>query len=300
MQVTEVAPIGPQDILEERTVVERPAVFNYVNYRHFLRDMYLFKKTRNPSFSENAFIYAAGFGKNSRGYLGLVVKHKRNLTSKSILGFSTAMELSAEEALYFENMVLFNQADTEKEKLRFFERMKVGARGKTAKLVRVLEHQYRYLNEWHLVVLRELIVLADFREDPEWIAHKLGRKLSKDKIREGLDDLQGLGLITRNAEGRLVQSEPVVLFEDTTANFRSSTNLHRQFALGAADAVTALPYERRAAQLITLSIPRARFEELREEMKTFTKKILEEFGSAREGESDVVVQLGAQLIQVTE
>ncbi len=300
MQVTEVAPNGVEENIEERIVTERPAVFNYLNYRPFLRDMYLFKKNRSPGFSENAFIYAAGFGKNSRGYLGLVIKNKRNLTSKSILGFSTAMELSGEESIYFENMVLFNQANSEKEKICFFERMKVGARGKKAKLVKVLEHQYRYLNEWHLVVLRELIELRDFREDPEWIIQKLGRKLSKDKVIEGLADLQGLGLITRNDAGRLVQSEPVVLFEDTTVNFQNSSNLHHQFALSAADAMTNKPYDQRAAQLITLSIPRAGFEQLRSEMKAFTKKILEQYGSATDSSSDIVVQLGAQLIQITE
>ncbi len=300
MQVSEMAPERAEEKIVERIVTERPVVFNYLNYRPFLRDMYLFKKNRSPGFSENAFIYAAGFGKNSRGYLGLVIKNKRNLTSKSILGFSTAMELSAEESIYFENMVLFNQAESEKEKICFFERMKVGARGKKAKLVKILEHQYRYLNEWHLVVLRELVELRDFREDPEWIAQKLGRKLSVEKVTEGLEDLEGLGLITRNPEGKLVQSEPLVLFEDTTMNFMNSSNLHRHFALAAADALTNKSYDQRAAQLITLSIPRARFEELRSEMKAFTKKILLEYATPTHGNCEIVVQLGTQLIQITD
>lgn len=292
--------IPDEDLSEARPITERPNVFNYMNYRHFLRDMYLYKKSKNASYSENAFVYAAGFGKNSRGYLGLIFKNKRNLTSKSILGFSTAMDLSAEESIYFENMVLFNQAETEKEKISFFERMKVGARGKKAKLVMVLEHQYRYLNEWHLIVLRELIVLKDFKEEPEWIISRLGRKITKEKVLEGLDDLLRLGLIARDDQGKLVQSEPVVLFEDTALNFKSSSNLHKQFAIKAADAMERLPYEKRAAQLITLSIPKARFEELRNEMKLFTKKILEEYAVTPEKSSEMVVQIGSQLLQITE
>lgn len=287
------------EVTGTKVVTERPIIFNYVNYRFFLREMYLYKKSKNSSYSENAFIYAAGYGKNSRGYLGLIVKNKRNLTSKSILGFSTAMDLSAEESIYFENMVLFNQAETEKEKINFFERMKVGARGKKAKLVQILEHQYRYLNEWHLVVLRELVMLKDFREDADWIISKLGKKLSKDKVQEGLNDLMGLGLITRNEAGRLVQSEPVVLFEDNSSNFKSSSNLHKQFALKAADAMENLSYEKRAAQLITLSISESRFEELRNEMKLFTKNILEKYAGNTD-QSDLVVQIGSQLLQITE
>lgn len=288
------------EMLESKVITERPVIFEYMNYRVFLRDMYLFKKSKNSSFSENAFIYAAGFGKNSRGYLGLIVKNKRNLTSKSILGFSSAMDLSAEEAIYFENMVMFNQAETEKEKLYFFERMKVGARGKQAKLVQVLEHQYRYLNEWHLVVLRELVTLKGFREEPEWIISKLEKKITKDKVVEGLNDLMALGLVTRNESGKLVQSEPVVLFEDNSANFKSSANLHKQFALKAADAMEHLSYEKRAAQLITLSIPQSQFENLRGEMKEFTKKILEKYAGNTQHANDLVVQIGSQLLQITE
>ena len=283
--------------LNETAVADRPIVFNFVDFRLFLKDMLAYKKHLNPSYSENAFIFAAGFGKNSRGYFGLVVKGKRKLTSKSIMGFSSAMNLSAEESIYFENMVMFNQAESEKEKIQFFERMKVGAKGKKAKLIEVLEHQYRYLNEWHLIVLREVVTLQDFREEPEWIIQKLGGNITKEKVVQGLNDLLALGLITRDESGKLTQSEPVVLFEDNSQNFKNSSNLHKQFTQRASDAIEGLPYDQRAAQLITVGIPKERFEELRTEMKLFTKRILEEYGSS--GTSDMVVQLGSQLIQVT-
>jgi uncharacterized protein (TIGR02147 family) len=278
----------------------RPSIFSYLDFRHFLKDMLIYKKTINPSFSENAFVYAAGFGKNSRGYLGLILKNKRNLTSKSVIGFSTAMNLKAHEAIYFENMVHFNQAKTEKEKLIFFERMKVSAQGKKAKLVKVLEHQYRYLNEWHLVVLREIVLLKDFREDPGWVVEKLGGKISKEKVVEGFNDLLELGLLGRTQEGKLVQAESVIHFEDDSSNFKSSTNLHRDFALRASKSIAELPYEKRAAQLITLSIPTSRFEDLRDELKRFTKKILEEYTQGNHEVDEIVVQIGSQLLNLTD
>ncbi len=277
----------------------RPSIYDYSEYRSFLRDMLDHKKGINPSYSENAFIFAAGFGKNSRGYFGLLMKNKRNLTAKSIMGFSTAMNLCAEEAIYFENMVMFNQAESEKEKVMFFERMKVGARGKKAKLITVLEHQYRFLNEWHLIVLKEVILLADFREDANWIVAKLGNTLTAEKVTEGLNDLMELGLITRDVNGKLVPCEKVVIFNDNSQNFKSSKNLHKQFAQKAAEAME-LPYEQRGAQLMTLCVPRARFEELRNEMKNFTKRILEEFPPSETEPNDLVVQLGQQLLKITE
>ncbi|WP_408098181.1 TIGR02147 family protein [Peredibacter sp. HCB2-198] len=276
--------------------LERPDIFQYVDFRRFLKDMYLYKKSRNPSFSENAFVFAAGFGKNSRGYLGLVVKNKRNLTSKSIIGFARAMDLSPEETTYFENMVLFNQAEKESEKIHFFELMKKDVKGSDVKVFQVMEHQSRYLNEWHLSVLRELIELKDFEENPEWIMNRLGGTISLEKIKEGINDLIGLGFVVRNAAGKLVNADGPIMLEVSAPTLRNSMTLQKHFALKAVDALEKLPYEKRCAQLITLSIPKSRFEDLRNEMKVFAQQILQKYSGPS---SEEVVQMGMQLIQVT-
>ncbi len=277
---------------------KRPNVFSYLDYRDYLKDAYNHRKEMNPRFSENAFALAAGFGKNSRGYLGLVVKGKRNLTAKSIVGFARALSLPPQEALYFENMVHFCQADTEKEKVYFFDRLKVAAKGQESVPVALLDSHLRFLNEWHLVVLREMVALSDFREDAEWIARRLGGRVSATKAREGLADLLTLGLIARGAEGKLVQSDPVVLYKDTKQNFKNACNLHKDFAARASAAMVDQPYEKRAAQLITLSVPAATFEDLRREMQEMTENILKKYGSMPTG-TDQVVQMGIQLLQVT-
>ena len=277
--------------------MDKPDIFQYVDYRRFLKDMYLYKKSRNPSFSENAFVFSAGFGKNSRGYLGLVVKNKRNLTPKSITGFARAMDLNPEESLYFENMVHFNQVDNEADKVHFFELMKKDVKGRDVKVFQVMEHQSRYLNEWHLSVLRELIELKDFEENPEWIMNRLGGTISLEKVMEGINDLIGLGFVVRNAEGKLVNADGPILLEVTSPTLRNSMTLQKHFALKAVDAMENLPQEKRCAQLITLSIPKSRFEDLRHEMRVFAQQILQKYSMGPTNEE--VVQMGMQLIQVT-
>lgn len=285
--------------VNESSVKVRPNVFSYSDYRSFLRDMYQYKKSLNSQFSENAFVFQAGFGKNSRGYLGLVLKGKRNLTAKSIIGFSQAMGLGSEESIFFENMVLFNQAKTEKEKVYFFERMKVGARGAKSKIVDVLSSQYRYLNEWHLVVLRELVGLVDFKEDADWIVRRLNHRISKDKVEQGIEDLLNLGLIARNETGKLVISDPIVLFSSTKNNFKNSSKLHHDFCQKAAEEMMLEDFENRAAQLMTLSISQKKFEDLRQELKDFTKMILKKYVHNEKNTADIVVQIGSQLIKLT-
>lgn len=293
-------PVAKSEAVTRNAPLSRPRVFDFMDYRVFLKEMYDFKKTINPSYSENAFIFSAGFGKNSRGYLGLILKGKRNLASKSIIGFSEAMGLNAKEAIFFENMVLFNQSESEKEKIHFFERMKVGAVGEESKLVQILSSQYRFLNEWHLIVLREIINLKDFKENIDWIEKKLKSQISKEKIKEGIEDLLTLGLLARDAMNKLVQSEPIVLFTDNKQNFKNSNNLHKQFCQKAAHAMEFLPYEQRAAQLITLSIPAKEFESLRKELQETTQNILKKYANHSSEKNDLITQIGIQMVNITE
>lgn len=279
---------------------QKPNVFNYTDYRDFLKDAFAYKKQINPAFSESAFIMSAGFGASSRGYFGLITKGKRNLTTKTILGFAGALKLNPQETMYFENMVHFNQAEKEEEKVFFFERMKVSAVGSKTKAIEILESQYRYVSQWYLIALREIVMLKDFKEDEGWIVKKMRNKITKDEVRTGLNDLLNLGLITRNAEGHLIQSEPVVTFSDNKSNFKNAIKLHQQFNDKAKELLELDPYERRSARLTTLSCKKEDFEAMRTEMKLFSDMLLKKYAGDNSVGADVVLQLGMQLFHLTE
>jgi len=282
------------------SIILKPNVFEYVNYRIFLQDTYLHKKHINHSFSESAFIQAAGFGKTSRGYLGLIIKEKRNLTTKTIIGFATAMKLSPKEMMFFENMVYFNQAETEEEKVFFFERMKVSSINEKKPAFEILESQYRYVSQWYLLALREVVNLTDFKEDEAWIAKKMRGQITKDEASEGIKDLLNLGLITRDISGRLIQSEPIITFNENQNNFTNSLKLHQEFNDRAKILLEKDPYTKRSARLTTLSCKTEDFEALRTEMKIFSDLLLSKYGADNKKESNVVLQLGMQLFHITE
>lgn len=277
-----------------------PSVFNYTDFREFLKDAFLYKKQINPSYSESAFIMNAGFGASSRGYFGLIIKGKRNLTTKTILGFATALKLNPQETMYFENMVHFNQTDKEEEKVFFFERMKVSAVGSKTKAIEILESQYRYVSQWYLIALREVVMLKDFKEDEAWIVKKMRNRLTKDEVKTGLQDLLNLGLITRNDQGKLIQSEPIVTFTDNKNNFKNAVKLHQQFNEKAKELLELDPYEKRSARLTTLSCKKSDFESMRTEMKIFSDMLLKKYAGDNTTEAEVVLQLGMQLFYLTE
>src|SRR5690606_29249624 len=115
-------------------------------------------------------------------------------------------------------LVYFNQATTDEDKKFYFERMQASIQGIRSKKFEILEGQYRFVNNWHYLAIRELVNLSDFEESESYIYKKLKKRVDKKSIMQAIDDLINLGFITRNKEGKLVQSDSIVTFNDTKEN----------------------------------------------------------------------------------
>lgn len=83
------------------------SVFKYKNYRTFLRDFYLQRKSQG-SFTFESFSRLAGF--KSRSFLKSVIDGTRDLNSESTFKVSKAMNLDLAEQRFFEALVCENQA----------------------------------------------------------------------------------------------------------------------------------------------------------------------------------------------
>jgi uncharacterized protein (TIGR02147 family) len=73
-----------QNSSKNTTSAKAPVVYDFTNYRDFLKAFFEFKKLTNPAYSASMFARKAGLGENSRGYLKLVIEDKRNLSSLTI------------------------------------------------------------------------------------------------------------------------------------------------------------------------------------------------------------------------
>ena len=85
----------------------RPSVYEYVDYRAYLRAFYEAEKAQRAAFSYRYFARRAGLA--SPNFLKLVIEGKRNLGKESVLAFATALDLNAEETEFFNDLVAFAQ-----------------------------------------------------------------------------------------------------------------------------------------------------------------------------------------------
>ena len=110
-------------------------IFEYLDYREFLKDYYNAKKEANPAFSLRVFSDKIGF--KAKDFISRVMNGDKNLSSQSIPKVASGLRLGKHETEFFVALVKFNQAETTDERNVAFEQMQA-----VLKVVRFAEKQH--------------------------------------------------------------------------------------------------------------------------------------------------------------
>lgn len=245
-------------------------VFEFLDYRAFLRAYYDSEKKRRPAFSHRFFSRQAGL--RSPNFLKLVMDGERNLGAETVPKFIHALGLTGEAASFFADLVAFNQAETVAEKNRAFERISASRRFRSAR--RIEGDLFKYLSHWYYPAIRELAAREDFQENPKWIASTLRPKIAPADASTALNLLLSLGLLVRDeTTGRIVRGEPTITTEHQIVRTLAVRNFHRQMLERAGDSIEHVaPLHRDLAALTvcvtpeTAAIVKERIHRFREEL----------------------------------
>lgn len=109
------APRNYKEGMESKSV-SKPDIFNYKDPHEYLRDIYQYKKTANPSFSARAWAKKMGFSNDS--LLSLLLNAKRPIRIQHMDHLMRGLDLDKTETGYFESLVGSLSADTEREAIR--------------------------------------------------------------------------------------------------------------------------------------------------------------------------------------
>ncbi|OGR01164.1 MAG: hypothetical protein A2284_08120 [Deltaproteobacteria bacterium RIFOXYA12_FULL_61_11] len=266
-------------------------IFDYDDYRVFLRDRFDELKKEKSQFSFRFFARKAGLA--AWNFPSLVIKGKRNLSKESVYKFSTALGLQPKEHEYFENLVFLNQADTIKEKNHYY--LKLNKVRGPSKIKRLLELEFSYYSEWYIPVLREMVELAGLPEDPERIAKLLDPPITRREVERGFSVLEELGLI-EYVEGRRVKKDRTLTTDSEARSLLIKNFHHRMISLGLEALDRFQPDERNISSL-TLSITDEQFEEVKRRTYEFMQEILALV--TNEKRTDRIYQCNFQLFPLT-
>jgi uncharacterized protein (TIGR02147 family) len=259
-----------------------PSIFQYLDYRLFIKDFSGVKKRTNRHFSHRGLARRAGF--NSPSLFIMILNGKRNMTSNS------------HEQKYFETLVSFNQADNIETKKFYYEQLLPIYKEEHGKKLKV--DQYEYMSNWYGPVIREMIALPQFRENGKWISRRLKNLITPAEAKKTIQILLDLGLVMRSESGRLQLVDHTVTTSSVVRDL-GAFQFHRQMLGLASRALTQDASQKREISGLTTSLSKKQFSKLKQYIQEFQNKVICEFGEP-DGEQDQVYQFNFQLFQITD
>lgn len=98
-----------------------PNIFEYTNFRKYLKDYFREQKAINPDFSHRYFVRKLGM--TTSNYMLHIMNGVRNLPGNMSLRLTHFMGLNKKETYYFEAMVAYLQSKAKFERTEYFSRM---------------------------------------------------------------------------------------------------------------------------------------------------------------------------------
>ncbi|MGA2506263.1 MAG: TIGR02147 family protein [Chitinispirillaceae bacterium] len=181
------------------------SVFEYTDYRKFLSDFYKEKKSSNKNYSHRFIARHVGF--KSGGHFSLIISGKTNISISYIERLTDFLKLKKKEAIYFQNMVLFNQAKSHDEKKRCFEKM---ISSKEARVRTLNAERYEFYDKWYYSAVREVLSFYPFRGDYDGLAQMLSPQISASEAKHAIALLERLDLVRREVDGRYTVTDALI------------------------------------------------------------------------------------------
>lgn len=270
---------------------DRVEVYDYLDYRAYLRDVYLEGKKRG--LSHRSFSKRAGL--KSPNYLKRVIDGDRNLSAEMTARFAKALGLDREASEYFTDLVHFTHARTTTERNTYYGKLTGSRRYRKAQALDLAHAAYH--STWYLPAIRELATRNDFVDDPSWIASNLVPQIGKTEAARALETLLELGLLKRDSSGRVKQTDALVSTGPETRGLHIA-NYHRTMMERAAQAIDIVEPADRDISSLTLCLGEDGLRRTKERIQRFRREILEL--STLEDDPVQVIQINFQLFPLSD
>ena len=231
-------------------------------------------RAKNASFSLRAFAKRLG---TSSGPLSEIMSGKRTVTDRMVRKWVQSPVFDPQERT---------------ELAREFGYMPAPA-ARSVEYVKISKQQMQVIAEWWHFAILSLMKTHDFKSDEEWIALRLGLRLST--VREALSRLESLNLIVRNEKKAWVRTSESVRTPDDQID-AAIQSAHAGLLQVAARKIRVLSPEVRDYTSFIMSIKPERLPQAKAMIREFQDKLSE---LLEQGETSEVYQLGIQLFPLS-
>ncbi len=252
-------------------------IYEYDNYRFFLRDYFHEQKSLKDTFSHRFFARKAGFASSS--FFSHVIDGKRGLTEKSLSKMLKGLGLRGKKATFFRDLVLYNQANCVAEREVQFRKLE--RTRKSTDLYSLDEHQHAYYDEWYYPVIRELAISPDWSGDFAKLGMLVTPVIQPEKVKQAVEVLCKINILKKRDDGSYEQVNEAVTSQNIPHVVTRKSR--REFIKLAERAMEDLPVEERLIAGCTVSMGEQKFFAITEKLNEIRELILDE---SLEGKDD--------------
>jgi uncharacterized protein (TIGR02147 family) len=267
------------------------SIFEYDDYRIFLRDFFEAKKREKSTFSQRYFAKKAGF--NAHNFCTLVTTGKRNLSIESIQKIIKGIGLKGKAATYFENLTYLNQATTLDDKDYYFKRLK--QTGRKTRFYQVHNKQFFFYEQWYYPVIRELLTMKDWGDDFAALAKAVRPAVTAAEARDAVELLENSGMVRKDAAGVYSLTDEFVTSAQVPEQFKKKAR--RDVLLKGIETIDTIAPDEKYAAYSTVTMSKELYGEVRELLDDTRQKILALV--AEDGAADEVYEVVFQVFPVS-
>ena len=246
-----------------------PRIYDYIDYRKFIVDYYQEQKS-SCGFTWRNFACAACF--KNPVYLKQVSDGKYNLSKDAAPRVALSMKLNKVQAQFFCLLVEFGNARGRKEKSNAYRKLLEISREHKVKILG--SDYFTYFNSWKNPVLRELAPMMPGAA-PLAMAHALRPQISAAEIRKSLQFLEKKHLLVMDSKGRYRQTDKVISMGSYEIVPLVATNIQREMAAFAMEAIDGLPVKERDISGITMSLSKEAYKKVAHQIAVCRKNIMD-------------------------
>jgi len=248
------------------------SVFDFIDFREYLREYYRDKKNVNPHFSYQMLAEKAGI--RNRGFVYNIIKGTHKVSKAHCVKLSKALNHVKKEARYFEAIVGFTQAKNEEERTASLELMQQLVSIEKIPAVLIGKEHYEFLSHWYHSAIRSLIDMYPVGENIETVCAMIYPPITVTEAKKSVELLERLGLIAMGDDNLYHVTEKNLAADKKLAAI-ARNRYYLECTELAKQAVLRPSSKKNIVSALTLGISRSSYERIYDETMRFKDQLIE-------------------------
>lgn len=262
-------------------------VFQYDDYKVYLRTVFEEKTKKNPSFSLRAFARQCSLSPST---MSRILNGQRKLSPTQAVKILPLLQLNSDEMSHFFTLMAFSDTENPQQKSKLLSAI----RGRQKNPSQFLSHEtFQTIAEWYHFAILAMTKMRGFRADAKWIAPRLG--LKPFVAQAALDRLMTLGLLKKqglryvSGEGKTVETP-----HDLTS--LAVQENHRQQLQKATEALVEFDVDLREFANVSLALNLRDIPKVKQRIRSFLDAFVDDL---EKDSADEVFQCNLQFYPLT-